>query len=57
MTVAALGGVCAMLALGLLVRSSVRAAMDVAGGPLALLFGGLVVARMLARHRPLRGCV
>lgn len=49
MTVAALLGVCAMLALGLLDKTGVRGAMDVAGGPLALLFGGMVVARMLAR--------
>jgi Na+/H+ antiporter NhaD/arsenite permease-like protein len=49
MTVAALLGVCAMLALGLLDKSGIRAAMDTAGGPLALLFGGMVVARMLSR--------
>jgi Na+/H+ antiporter NhaD/arsenite permease-like protein len=49
MTVTALLGVCAMLALGLLDITGVRAAMDTSGGPLALLFGGMVVARMLSR--------
>jgi Na+/H+ antiporter NhaD/arsenite permease-like protein len=49
MTVAALGGVCAMLALGILDTGGITSAMRVAGGPLSLLFGGMVVARMLGR--------
>lgn len=41
---------CSLLAvLGILEREDVRSAMQVASGPLALLFGGMVVARMLAR--------
>lgn len=49
MMVAALLGVCALLALGLIDTGGITAAMRVAGGPLALLFGGMVVARMLGR--------
>ena len=49
MTVAALIGVCAMLAFGILDTGGITSAMRIAGGPLALLFGGMVVARMLGR--------
>jgi len=49
MTVSALAGVCALIALGVLDSQGLTAAMRIAGGPLALLFGGMVVARMLAR--------
>ena len=49
MMVAALLGVCLLLALGLLDRNDLQEASKVAGGPLALLFGGMVVARMLAK--------
>lgn len=49
MVVTALLGVCALLALGILDGEHITAAMQTAGGPLALLFGGMVVARMLGR--------
>ncbi|WP_137821740.1 SLC13 family permease [Pseudomonas sp. D(2018)] len=49
MAVAALLGVGMLLALGILGSSSLIAAMRTAGGPLSLLFGGMVVARVLAR--------
>lgn len=49
MAVAALLGVCVLLALGLLDQQDLVEAMKVAGGPLALLFGGMVVARVLAK--------
>lgn len=49
MMVAALLGVCVLLALGLLDRNDLQEASKVAGGPLALLFGGMVVARVLAK--------
>jgi Na+/H+ antiporter NhaD/arsenite permease-like protein len=49
MAVAALVGVCLLLALGLLDSQDLIAAMVTAGGPLALLFGGMLVARVLAR--------
>jgi Na+/H+ antiporter NhaD/arsenite permease-like protein len=49
MTVSALIGVCALLAFGLLDTAGITKAMRVAGGPLSLLFGGMVVARMLGR--------
>jgi Na+/H+ antiporter NhaD/arsenite permease-like protein len=49
MAVAALAGVCLLLALGLLDSDDLLAAAVTAGGPLALLFGGMVVARVLAR--------
>ncbi|KAF0101941.1 MAG: Na+/H+ antiporter NhaD-like permease [bacterium] len=40
---------CSLLAvLGILEREDVRSALQTASGPLALLFGGMVVARMLA---------
>ncbi len=48
MTLAALLGVCLLLVLGLLDRADIMDAMATAGGPLALLFGGMVVARVLA---------
>lgn len=49
MAVAALLGVCVLLALGLLDSNDLLAAAVTAGGPLSLLFGGMVVARVLAR--------
>jgi Na+/H+ antiporter NhaD/arsenite permease-like protein len=49
MAVAALLGVCVLLALGLLDSNDLLAATLTAGGPLSLLFGGMVVARVLAR--------
>ncbi|WP_190275525.1 hypothetical protein [Allochromatium vinosum] len=41
----ALLGVCVLLALGLLDRNDLLEASKVAGGPLALLFGGMMVTR------------
>ena len=49
MALAALLGVSLMLVLDLLDGEDLIAAMVTAGGPLALLFGGMVVARVLAR--------
>ena len=49
MAVAALLGVCILLALGLLNTDDLVEASKTAGGPLALLFGGMVVARVLAK--------
>jgi Na+/H+ antiporter NhaD/arsenite permease-like protein len=49
MAVAALLGVCILLALGLLDTDDLLAAVVTAGGPLSLLFGGMVVARVLSR--------
>ncbi len=49
MAVAALLGVCILLALGLLDQNDLVEASKTAGGPLALLFGGMVVARVLAK--------
>ena len=49
MAVAALLGVCAMLALGILTPDDLVDAMRTAGGPLALLFGGMVVAHVLGK--------
>jgi Na+/H+ antiporter NhaD/arsenite permease-like protein len=49
MAVAALLGVCALLALGLLDQNDLLEAAKTAGGPVALLFGGMVVARVLAK--------
>lgn len=49
MALAALLGVCVLLALGLLETEDLVAAMVTAGGPLSLLFGGMVVARVLAQ--------
>jgi Na+/H+ antiporter NhaD/arsenite permease-like protein len=48
MMLAALVGVCVLAVSGILGKSDVGAALDTASGPLALLFGGMVVARMLA---------
>jgi Na+/H+ antiporter NhaD/arsenite permease-like protein len=48
MAVAALLGVCVLIALGILDQTDLLAAATVAGGPIALLFGGMVVARVLA---------
>jgi Na+/H+ antiporter NhaD/arsenite permease-like protein len=49
MALAALLGVCVLLALGLLNTDDLVEAMKTAGGPLALLFGGMVVANVLAK--------
>lgn len=49
MAVAALLGVCAMIALGILGSDDLVEAMRTAGGPLALLFGGMVVAHVLGK--------
>jgi Na+/H+ antiporter NhaD/arsenite permease-like protein len=49
MAVAALLGVCLMMALGLLSGDDLVEAMKTAGGPLALLFGGMVVAHVLGK--------
>lgn len=49
MVVAALLGVCILLALGLLDSNDLTAAAVTAAGPLSLLFGGMIVARVLAR--------
>jgi Na+/H+ antiporter NhaD/arsenite permease-like protein len=49
MALASLLGVCALLALGLLSPDDLVEAAKSAGGPLALLFGGMVVARVLAK--------
>ena len=49
MMVAALLGVSLLIVLGLLDRNDLQEASKVAGGPLALLFGGMVVARVLAK--------
>lgn len=47
MAVAAVLGATVLYALGILDRSDMRAAVDTSGGTLALLFGGMVVARTL----------
>ena len=47
---ATLLGVRVLLAVGLLDRNDLLEASKVAGGPLALLFGGMVVARVLAKR-------
>ena len=49
MAVAALLGVSILLALGILRTDDLIEASKTAGGPLALLFGGMVVARVLAK--------
>lgn len=49
MAVAALLGVGAMLALGILNNNDLIAAARTSGGPLALLFGGMVVAHVLGK--------
>ncbi len=48
MALAALLGCSILTLFGILDRPDVAAAMETAGGPLALLFGGMVVARMLS---------
>jgi Na+/H+ antiporter NhaD/arsenite permease-like protein len=48
MAVAALLGVCVLIGTAILNEQDINAAMRTAGGPLALLFGGMVVARTLA---------
>ena len=47
MAVAALIGVCVLIAVGILREPEMIDALRVAGGPLALLFGGMVVAHVL----------
>ncbi|HKX54725.1 MAG TPA: SLC13 family permease, partial [Xanthomonadales bacterium] len=49
MAVAALLGACAMMALGILTTNDLMDAMATAGGPLSLLFGGMVVAHVLGK--------
>lgn len=48
MALAALLGTSVLVAAGILVKADAYAALETASGPLALLFGGMVVARMLA---------
>jgi Na+/H+ antiporter NhaD/arsenite permease-like protein len=48
MTLAAMLGVSVLVAFGILNESDIMSAMKTAGGPLLLLFGGMVVARILA---------
>ena len=48
MAVAAMLGTCVLMLFGVFLKEDFDAALDTAGGPLALLFGGMVVARMLA---------
>jgi Na+/H+ antiporter NhaD/arsenite permease-like protein len=48
MAVAALIGVCVLIALGILNEDDLLSATSTAGGPLSLLFGGMVVARVLS---------
>ena len=48
MALAALLGTTVLVAAGILVKADAYAALETASGPLALLFGGMVVARMLA---------
>lgn len=49
MAVTAMLGVCAMIVLGILTPSDLQDAMPTAGGPVALLFGGMVVAHVLGK--------
>ena len=49
MAVAALLGVCVLIALGILHEPDMIEALRTAGGPLALLFGGMVVAHVLGK--------
>jgi Na+/H+ antiporter NhaD/arsenite permease-like protein len=49
MAVAAMLGVCTMIALGILSADDLMESMRTAGGPLALLFGGMVVAHVLGK--------
>ncbi|MGF6965804.1 Na+/H+ antiporter NhaD/arsenite permease-like protein [Paraburkholderia sp. WC7.3g] len=48
MAVAALTGVCVLIALGILDGQDIVDAFRTSGGPIGLLFGGMVVARILA---------
>ncbi|SAL82941.1 arsenical pump membrane protein [Caballeronia terrestris] len=48
MAVAALIGVCVLIALGILNEDDLLIATSISGGPLSLLFGGMVVARILS---------
>lgn len=48
MAVAALIGVCVLIVLGILNEDDLLSATSTAGGPLSLLFGGMVVARILS---------
>lgn len=48
MAVAALIGVCVLIALGILNEDDLLSATSISGGPLSLLFGGMVVARILS---------
>ncbi|MFC0402306.1 SLC13 family permease [Paraburkholderia rhizosphaerae] len=48
MAVAALVGMCALIALNILDEQDLAAAARTAAGPISLLFGGMVVARILA---------
>jgi Na+/H+ antiporter NhaD/arsenite permease-like protein len=49
MAIVALLGVCVLIALGILRGPDIAAASQTAGGPLALLFGGMVVAYVLGK--------
>ena len=49
LAVAALIGVSLMMVCGILNEKDITEALKTAGGPLALLFGGMVVARVLAK--------
>ena len=49
MMVAGLLGVCILLVLGIIEADDLAAALRIAAGPLSLLFGGMVVARVLAK--------
>lgn len=48
MAVAALIGVCILISLGILNEDDLTSAARASGGPLSLLFGGMVVARLLS---------
>ena len=48
MAVAALIGVCVLIALGILNEQDLLSATRTSGGPISLLFGGMVVARILS---------
>jgi Na+/H+ antiporter NhaD/arsenite permease-like protein len=49
MAVAALLGMCALIVSGILTGADAASILNTAGGPLALLFGGMVAARTLAK--------
>lgn len=49
MVIAVLFGACALIVLGILDEHDVAESMQSAGGPLALLFGGMIVARVLSK--------